>query len=161
MRLITMLRNQRVAALGTRRPDGGTLVSLIAFVPEADYSAFYLQASRLAQHTQDFLQDPRAGLMIAESDGPAVTDPQTLGRLSLRGEVLPLPANAPEYARVSELYLARFPVAVRSFGMTDFGLYRFAPKSGRYIAGLGQAFNLLAADLVAMSSANRQDTQDT
>lgn len=62
--LIRLLREQRVAALGTLR-DGDPLVSQVLFATAQDFSIFIMHISRLAQHTQDILNDPRVSLMIA------------------------------------------------------------------------------------------------
>lgn len=144
-KLVRMIRAQRVAALGTLL-DGQPLVSMIAYVPASDFSAFYIHASRLAQHTRALLQDPRVGLMIAEPD-TGMGDPQTLARVSILGTVAPVPPDAANYADIQALYLARFPAAVRTFQLADFALYAIRPESARYVAGLGKTFNLKSEDL--------------
>ena len=82
--LAEMIRSSRVAGLGTLR-DGAPLVSMVAYLPEDDFSAFYIHVSRLAQHTKAILADPRVGLLISESDDGRA-DPQTLARISILGE---------------------------------------------------------------------------
>jgi putative heme iron utilization protein len=147
--LVTMLRGQRVASLGTLRSgvsDQGPLVSLIPFVAAPDFSAFYIHASRLAQHTQDILADPRVSLMVAETDD-GVRDPQQLARVSLRGLALPVAENDPDYPAVRSLYLARFPQSAMTFNLGDFALYRIEPSGARYVAGFGKTFNLTADSL--------------
>lgn len=142
--LRTILRTQRAAALGTLRSgnaDPGPLVSLILFVAAPDFSAFFIHASRLAQHTQDIMADPRVSLMVAETDD-GLRDPQQLARISLRGLALPVPENDPGYAAARALYLARFPQASIIFNLGDFALYRIEPHSARYVAGFGKTFNL-------------------
>lgn len=145
-RLIHLLRRQRLAALGTLRSDGGPLVSQVLFLAAPDFSAFYMLISRLAQHTQDILRDPRISLMIAEPDD-GLLDPQTLGRISLRGEARPLPNDDPAYAGVRAAYLDKFPQAAVALQLGDFMFYRLEPMSARYVAGLGKTFNLNGADL--------------
>ena len=66
---LTIDDTRRVAAPGTLR-DGAPFVSLVPFVVVLDAMvSFYIHISRLAQHTQDILADPRVGLMIAETYG--------------------------------------------------------------------------------------------
>ncbi len=145
-KLLRLARRQRVAALGTLRSDGGPLVSQVLFLAAPDLAAFYILISRLAQHTQDIERDPRISLMIAESDD-GQGDPQTLARLSLRGQARPLPNDDPAYAAVRAAYLEKFPQAAVALQLGDFLFYRLEPQSARYVAGFGKTFNLLAADL--------------
>lgn len=95
-KLARMIRTQRVAALGTLH-EGAPLVSMIAYVPAPDFSAFYIHASRLAQHTRDMLAHPQVGLMISETD-TGTGDPQTLARVSILGEVAAISPDAADYA---------------------------------------------------------------
>lgn len=142
--LARLIRAQRVAALGTLR-DGGPLVSMILYAAAPDFSAYYIHASRLAQHTQDILQDARVSLMIAETD-TGVPDPQTLARVSIRGEAVEVPPTIADYAEARLLYLTKFPQAFPNFGLGDFALYRIQPRRARFVAGFGQIFNLTLAD---------------
>jgi len=145
-KLLHLARHQRLAALGTLRGDGGPLVSQVLFLAAPDLSAFYILISRLAQHTQDIERDPRISLMIAEGDD-GKSDPQNLARLSLRGQVRPLPHDDPAYAAVRAAYLEKFLQAAVTLQLGDFMFYRLEPQSARYVAGFGKTFNLLAADL--------------
>ena len=143
--LVTLIREQRVASLGTLR-DGEPFVSLTLFAA-ADFSAFYILASRLVQHTQDFLRDARVSLMIAETDAN-VADPQQLARVSMRGKIVAVPREANEYVNARALYLAKFPQAEFLFGLGDFSLYRITPHAARFVAGFAKAFDLSADELM-------------
>lgn len=138
--LIRLLRTQRVAALGTLR-DGSPLVSQVLFAAVPDFSSFTLHISRLAQHTQDILNDPHVALMIAETDDGR-GDPLQLARVSIRGEARLVPLGTSEYAEARAAYLAKFPQATANFQLGDFALYGIAPRTARYVAGFGKAFNL-------------------
>ena len=140
LKLARMIRGQRVAALGTLH-DGAPFVSMIAYVPTADFSAFYIHVSRLAQHTRDLLQSSQVGLMIAEGD-PGEGDPQTLARVSFVGHANPVAPNTADYASIQALYQARFPASTLTFQLGDFALYRIQVESARYVAGLGKTFTL-------------------
>ncbi len=135
-----MIRAQRIASLGTWR-DGAPLVSMILYIATPDFSRFYVHASKLAQYTQGFLKDPRVCLMINETDAGA-PDPQLLRRVSISGEIVAMPRDSTEYAETKEAYLRRFPKSAQMFELADFGFYRIEPKTARYVAGFGKAFNL-------------------
>ncbi len=137
--LAQLIRGQQIAALGTLR-DGFPYVSMILFVPAIDFSVFYTHISRLANHTQDILKDPRVGLMIADCDR-GEQNPQLLGRLSITGHASEFPADAADYPAIKELYLARFPQASANFFLKDFSIFQIQPAEARYVAGFGQIFN--------------------
>ena len=145
--LARLIRRQRVAALGTLR-QGAPLVSMVSYLPEDDFSAFVLRVSRLAWHTQDMLHDPRVSLIIAETDDGRA-DPQTLARVTLRGEAVQRPADGDEFRRLKRAWLERFRESAVTFELADFSFWRFAPRDARYVAGLGRTYNLSAAALRA------------
>lgn len=139
-KLARMLRSSRVAGFGTLR-NGAPLVSMVAYLPEEDFSAFYVHVSKLAQHTQDILADPRVGLLISEADDGR-PDPQTLARVSILGSAEQVGTGEPGYATIKTRYLARFPQSAPLFSFGDFGIWRIVPRSARFVAGFAQAFNL-------------------
>lgn len=150
-KLAGLIRGHRVAALGTLR-DGGPLVTLVVYTYADDFSEFYLHASRLAYHTQDILRDPRVSLMIAESDAQT-DDPQTLARVSIRGETLAIASDDPQHEPIKRRYLQKFPAAAQNFELGDFALYRIAPQNARFVAGLGKIFNLTASQFTEAAKA--------
>jgi len=79
-----LLLKERTAHLGTLR-NGAPMVSMTLYLPERDFSAFYVHVSRLAWHTQDMTHDPRVALSISEADDRRA-DPFTLMRVTIRGE---------------------------------------------------------------------------
>lgn len=143
--LATLLHSQRVAALGTLDQDAPS-VSMVIYALAPDGGA-YLHLSQLALHTRNLQADPRASLMIAETDGSPARVPLTLGRVSLQGTVVPIPDDSPDYAAARAAYVGKFPFADFNFTLGDFGLYRFIPRSGRYIGGFARAFSLSLDDL--------------
>jgi len=138
--LARLIRNQRVAALGTLR-QGAPLVSMVSYLAEGDFSAFVMRVSGLAWHTQDMLEDRRVSLVIIEADDGRV-DPQTLARVTLRGEVEPLEREGADFERLRAAWLERFPDSAITFELADFGFWRLVPRDARYVAGLGRTFNL-------------------
>jgi putative heme iron utilization protein len=143
-KLARLIGERRIGALGTLR-DGAPFVSMIAFAPAVDFSVFYILASQMAYHTQDFLKDPRCSLLITETDS-GTADPQMLGRLTVRGKVESIGETEAEYENARELYVERFPNAARTLQLGDFALYRIRPDGGRFVAGFGQTFNCTIED---------------
>ncbi len=149
--LARLLRSERVAALGTLR-DGAPLVSLVACLPEPDFSAFHVRVSRLAWHTQDMARDARVSLCVAETDDRR-PDPQTLARVTIRGEAAALAREDEAHPRLRTAWLARYPESQITFELADFAFWRIVPRDARFVAGLGRTFNLSAAELRAAAGA--------
>lgn len=134
-----LLSKERIAHLGTLR-NGAPMVSMTLFLPEPDFSAFYVHVSGLAWHTQDMIQDPRVALSVAETDDGRA-DPFTLMRVTIRGEAVRM-AGGPKKA-----WLGRFPEQAINFELADFSFWKIAPRDARLVAGFGRIHNLSAADL--------------
>jgi putative heme iron utilization protein len=143
--LANMLREQRVAALGTLF-HGAPLVSMVLFSTLPGSPAVDIHVSRLAQHTQGLLEDARVGLMIAEPDR-TTRNPQTLARLSLQGDARALARESPEYEEAVSAYLEKYPNASINFQLGDFLMVRIEPRSARLVTGFGRIFDLSAVDL--------------
>lgn len=148
--LAQLIRTKHAAALGTLY-EGAPLVSLVPYLPNAAFAAFYLHLSRLAQHTQAILREPQVSLMIAEPD-IGQQDPQTLPRVSLQGVASILPPTEAEYEAVRTAYVQRFPTAAMTVSLGDFAFYRVTPSRGRFVAGFGQIFNLTRESLQAAAT---------
>ena len=148
--LASLIRNTRITALGTLH-DGAPNLAMVAFVTNDDFSAFYIHVSALGRHTRDMQSDPRVSLLIAQTDDGRA-DPQTLARLSLNGTAGILPRTDPHYARARHNYLSHFPEAEQLFSLGDFNLWRISPKSGRFVAGFAQAYNIVPETLVKVSA---------
>ncbi len=147
--LARLVRNQRTAALGTLR-QGAPLVSMVLYLPAQDFSAFFVHVSRLAWHTQDMLADPRVSLSIAATD-EGTRNPQTLERVSLRGEAIALANDAPGHRQRKADWLARFPESAIHFELADFQFFRLVPRDARFVAGFGRIHNL-SGDALSMAA---------
>jgi putative heme iron utilization protein len=134
-----LLTKERTAHLATLR-GGAPMASMTLFMPERDFSAFYVHVSRLAWHTQDMLQDPRVALSVAETDDGR-PDPFTLMRVTVRGDAVQL-KDGPQDA-----WLSRFPEQAINFQLADFSFWKIAPRDARFVAGFGRIHNLSADDL--------------
>ena len=137
--LSRLIRSERIAHLATLR-GGAPMASMTLYLPEADFSAFYVHVSRLAWHTQDMSHDPRVALSIAETDDRRA-DPFTLMRASIRGDATQI-AEGPKAA-----WLERFPEQAINFELADFSFWKITPRDARFVAGFGRIHNLSATDL--------------
>ena len=134
-----LIQEERVAHLATLRA-GAPMVSMTLYMPEPDFSAFYIHVSRLAWHTQDMAQDARVALSIAETDDRRA-DPFTLMRVTVRGEARQIPEGP------KDAWLARFPEQAINFQLADFSFWKIAPRDARFVAGFGRIHNLSSIDL--------------
>lgn len=148
--LAHIIRTARIASLATLR-DEAPQASMVAYISAADFSAFYIHVSRLAQHTMDMQKNKRVGLLIIETDDGRA-DPQTLARVSIRGTAEPLQNGEPGYTPLKEMYLARFPEAQQLFKLDDFNFWRINPKGGRYVAGFARTYNISPETLKNVSA---------
>lgn len=145
--LAHLIRSQRISSLGTLR-QGAPLVSMVLYLPATDFSAFYLHVSRLAWHTQDMLADTRVSLSIAATDS-GTRDPQTLERVSIRGEALAIENDVAGHAALKAQWLMRFPASAINFELADFQFFRIALRDARFVAGFGRIHNLSAQALTS------------
>ena len=143
--LARLIRNARIAALGTLR-NGAPNVSMVAVLHAANDASVCLRLSRLAWHTQDLARDARISLAICETDDGRA-DPQTLARVTLRGEAAEMPREGPEFEQRKQAWLARFAESEVTFELADFSFWRVTPRDARFVAGLGRSYNLSAAEL--------------
>ena len=134
-----LLLQERIAHLATLR-GGAPMASMTLFMPEQDFSAFYVHVSRLAWHTQDMTHDPRVALSVAESDDGR-RDPFTLMRVTIRGEAAQIPRGP------KDAWLKRFPEQAINFELADFSFWKITPRDARFVAGFGRIHNLSAAEL--------------
>ncbi len=106
-----------------------------------------LVLSGLAQHTKNVLADPRASLLVQDSAGLAAgADVQAHGRVTLLGQVAPVPAVALPGLRAR--YLARHPEAARTAAGHDFRFYSLAIEEARFIGGFGKICWIAASALL-------------
>jgi nitroimidazol reductase NimA-like FMN-containing flavoprotein (pyridoxamine 5'-phosphate oxidase superfamily) len=137
-----LILRERVAHLATLR-GGAPMASMTLYLPERDFSAFYVHVSSLAWHTQDMKQDARVALSISETDDRRA-DPFTLMRVTIRGEAIQLQESN---ETLKAAWLARFPEQAINFTLADFSFWRIEPRDARFVAGFGRIHNLSAAEL--------------
>ena len=142
--LKNLVLRERVAHLATLR-NSAPMASMTLYLPEKDFSAFYVHVSRLAWHTQDMLQDPRIALSIAETDDRRA-DPFTLMRVTVRGEAGNIPDDDQRFSTLKKRWLERFPQQAINFELADFSFWKITPRDARFVAGFGAIHNLSAAE---------------
>jgi hypothetical protein len=89
--------------------------------------------STMAMHTQNLQVDPRASLLVTQDDAGA--DPLGASRVTLVGNVLPLPAS--DVAEARKLYLARYANSKYWVDFEDFSFYRMDVVDVYYVGGFG------------------------
>jgi putative heme iron utilization protein len=89
--------------------------------------------STMAMHTQNLQADARASLLVTEDDSGG--DPLGASRVTLVGNVLPLPAF--EVAEARKLYLASYPSSKYWVDFEDFSFYRMDVVDIYYVGGFG------------------------
>jgi heme iron utilization protein len=144
-----LIHKERIAHLATLR-DGAPMASMTLFVPESDFSLFYIHVSRLAWHTQDLLKDGRCALSIAQTDDGR-PDPFTFPRVTIRGEAQEIPDSDEMVPDLKVAWTSRFPRQEPTFLLADFAFWRIVPRDARFVAGYGSIHNLSAAELTNAS----------
>jgi putative heme iron utilization protein len=101
------------------------------YAPDPDGRPVFLISS-MAMHTQNLKADPRASLLVMQQgDG----DPLGAARITLVGEVLPVPTV--ETSAVRDLYLSCQENARYWVDFDDFGFYRLHPADVYFVGGFG------------------------
>jgi putative heme iron utilization protein len=97
--------------------------------------------SKLARHTANLMQDPRASVLIDETG--ALADPLQGARITICGRAEPTAEES-----VRGRFLARHPEAAFYADFPDFGFWRLRVEGAHYIGGFGRIFDLEPGDLL-------------
>jgi hypothetical protein len=136
-----LVRTALKAALATLdRATGHPYASLILLATEPAGAPVFL-ISRLALHTRNLEQDPRASILVDGTGG--LGDPLTGGRLTVTG--VARPSASPTALR---RFLARHPSAEGYASFADFSVYELEIARGHYIGGFGRIVDLPPAALM-------------
>jgi putative heme iron utilization protein len=147
----SLFTDQRVLSLAlTLPPDGAACAGLLPFIMDTAGVAFLVRASKLARHSRGLTADARVCVLIHEKDDVS-KDPLQLQRVTFDCSVEPLVAETAEWSTARERYLARFPSAELTLGLSDFRIYRLVPQTGMYVAGFGRAIALPPADIARLA----------
>jgi putative heme iron utilization protein len=144
-RLRSLVESQEVASLGTLH-GGEPYVSMVPYALMPEGAGFVIHVSSLAAHTKDMLASPAVSVMIMAQRSAEVS-PQALARVTIQGDAVRIPEEAPIHRVAKELYLERFPQSAQTFELGDFALFAIRPRSARYVGGFAQAKTVTAEGL--------------
>lgn len=132
----TLIQLGRIGTLSThsRKQPGFPFGSVMPYAPDEQGRPVFLISS-MAMHTQNLKADARASLLVMQEGVDSGADPLGAARITLVGEVLPVPEA--ETGAVRELYLARHENARYWVDFNDFGFYRMQPADVYFIGGFG------------------------
>ena len=126
-------------------PEGYPYGSVASYALDVDGNPL-LFVSRMAEHTQNALRDPRASLLASEPV-PDGADPLASGRATLLGDLLEV--GDAERQEVRDRYLAAIPTAAYYIDFGDFTFFRLTVRQIRYVGGYGRMSWVDAAGYVA------------
>ncbi len=130
----TLMYLGRIGSLSTlsRKQPGFPFGSVMPYGLDGRGRPIFL-ISTMAMHTQNLQADPRGSLLVTQDD--AGTDPLGASRVTLVGNVLPIPE--PEVAGARQLYLARYANSKYWVDFEDFSFYRMDVVDVYYVGGFG------------------------
>lgn len=136
-----LLRERTKATLATtmtaagERDPGAPYASLVTFATDHDASPILL-LSGLSDHTRNLAADPRAALLLDDTDG--LPNPQTGARATVMGRIDRLTTEA-DIDRCRRRFLARHPAAALYAGFGDFGFFRMTITRVHFVGGFARA----------------------
>lgn len=132
--------------LGTANGEGLPEASYAPFVLEPDGSMF-VYVSDLSRHTANLRESGLASVLMIENEG----DAQHLfarRRLTMQCDCELVGRDDDRWGEVLDRFKARFGDLVDVLReMQDFHLFRLAPRSGTYVRGFAQAYELSGPEL--------------
>lgn len=145
--LRTLITSVRVAALGTRNPDGTPFVSMVPFAVESQQGHVVIHVSGLAPHTGNLERAAEVSLLIMqpECEGEPV---HALPRVSLVGTAAVVLPESEPWKLAHQAYLERFPEAEPMTQLGDFRFVQITVTGARQVAGFGAARALDAAQIL-------------
>lgn len=138
-------------ATHSREPRGFPYPTLLPFAPDERHRPVIL-VSRLAEHTRNLLDDPRAGFLVAHAPDADVLN---AARATLLGCFEP--ADATEHEAMARRYLRYHPDAERYLALGDFTFWVMRVERLRYIGGFGAMGWMDGADLDALEPLGATD----
>jgi heme iron utilization protein len=128
----TLVAGHGTGSLGTLalEPAGHPYASFVTFALSDGEPVFLI--SRLAEHTRNLEADPRASLLVHDSDS---ADPLANARVTLLGRCSKLPRGE---GAARDAFLAAHPGAAYYVDFTDFDFWSLRVEAVRYIGGYGR-----------------------
>ena len=139
--LRTLLKTQRVAALGTIDDIGAPFVSMVPFAIEPQFHCPVIHVSGLAAHTRYVQARGMVSLMVMQSE-VAGQPVHALPRVTLEGVAKVAERGSTEWAACRAAYLTRFPEAEPMTELGDFKFVAIKVTGVRQVAGFGAARSL-------------------
>ena len=130
----TLIHLGRLGTLSTisRKHPGWPFGSVMPYALDDSGRPLFLISS-MAMHTQNLDAEPRASLLVQQSDGGA--DPLGAARLTLMGEIAKVPAEDADAVR--KIYLSRHENARYWVDFEDFAFYRMEVADLYFVGGFG------------------------
>jgi putative heme iron utilization protein len=130
----TLVYLGRVGSLSTlsRKQPGFPFGSVMPYGLDGQANPIFL-ISTMAMHTHNVQADPRSSLLVTQPD--AVGDPLGASRVTLIGNVLPVPEM--DVAEARKLYLAQYADSKYWVDFDDFSFYQMNVLDVYYVGGFG------------------------
>ena len=138
-------------ATHSREPRGFPYPTLLPFAVDARHRPVIL-VSRLAEHTRNLLDDPRAGFLVAHANDADVLNAPRATLLGRFEPVAPVDSAAHEANEaLARRYVRYHPDAERYLALGDFTFWVMHIARLRYIGGFGAMGWMDGADLDALA----------
>jgi heme iron utilization protein len=130
----TLLYLGRIGSLSTHslKQPGFPFGSVMPYAVD-DHGRPIFLISTMAMHTQNLRADPRASLLVTQTDSAG--DVLGASRVTLVGDVVPI--EVPEVADARRLYLASYENSKYWVDFDDFSFYRMKVVDVYYVGGFG------------------------
>ncbi len=142
----TLLHLGRIGSMSSlsRRQPGFPFGSVMPYSVDEHGRPIFL-ISTMAMHTQNLKADPRASLLVTQSN--AEGDPLGASRVTLLGNALVV--KEPELEQARKLYLERYENSKYWVDYEDFSFYRLEIVDVYYVGGFGVMGWVAASDYAA------------
>jgi heme iron utilization protein len=120
--------------LSTLNDEGYPFGSVVLYVLD-DHGQPVMLLSELAEHTKNIRRDGRASVLVSSTVMPG-DDPMALPRVTIIGSLLPVTDD--ELPALRARFLAAHPSAESYVEFGDFGWWRLALDSVRFVGGYGR-----------------------
>ena len=150
---INFLKNFRSLELSTIGEKGNPETSYAPFVRD-DKKNFYIYVSSLAKHTQNLINDRRAGVMLIESEEGS-ENIFSRKRAIFDCVVVVVIKNTEDWNKIMLKFDKSCGNLMQTLRMLpDFQLLCLQPKSGRFIKGFGMAYEISGEKMSELSHIN-------
>lgn len=132
--------------LGTVGKQGLPRISYAPYVRMTS-GEFCIYLSRLSEHTTELIGNPVASVLLIEDESEASQIFARM-RISFLCDAMVIDRGNSEFKNIMNLFAKRFGSIVDLLtSLPDFVLFRLVPRSGRFIIGFGQAYDLSGEQL--------------